>query len=50
MGFGSTQSMQRMGRSGPGLTASSVPGGLFGAPPTPQQRSRLDGLAGGRAA
>ena len=29
-------------------TSSSVPGGLFAAPPEPQQRSRLDGMAGGR--
>ena len=29
-------------------TASSVPGGLFGAAPDPQVRGRLDGMAGGR--
>jgi hypothetical protein len=29
-------------------TASSVPGGLFGAAPEPQVRERLDGRAGGR--
>lgn len=40
--------MQRMGRSGM-ATASSVPGGLFGAPSDIQNRSRLDGHAGGRA-
>ena len=30
------------------LTSSSVPGGLFGSAPDPQQRHRLDGRAGGR--
>lgn len=29
-------------------TASSVPGGVFAAPSAPQNRSRLDGVAGGR--
>merc|ERR1719271_638354 len=39
--------MQRMGRSGM-ATASSIPGGVFGAPPEAQARNRMDGVAGGR--
>ena len=29
-------------------TASSIPGGVFGAPPEAQARNRMDGVAGGR--
>jgi len=40
--------MKRMGQSGQ-ATRSSLPGGVFGLPSEPQQRARLDGVAGGRA-
>jgi len=40
--------MKRIGQSGQG-TRSSIPGGVFGMPPEPQSRNRLDGMAGGRA-